>query len=156
MTESTIIEVVGVCPDIQEISIDDTIGNAHISVVSSRLLGACDVHTFTDFAQVDLKLVEHLRILRHLAVVDLDLSTPPFYPDETDTTAESEHYRGRVEADLNAWKAYMIEVLKDSHSNERKFLRWKVYKIPRRNDIPRGLQVIAEEGVLEVFPETSL
>lgn len=142
-------------PNLQEISIKDTLGSIRTPAVSSQLPGAYKVHRLIDFTQADTKPLEHLRALRHLAVVDLDFITSPFYPDETGT-AKSELYRVRAETDLGVWKAYLIEVLKDSPSNERKFLRWKVYKSLRHHGIPRGIQVVVEEGGLEVFPETSL
>jgi len=106
------------------------------------------------FLQADTKPAEDLRTLRHLSVVDLDFTTSPFYTDAG--TAQSELYKAQAKTDLITWKAYLIEVLKDSPSKERKFLRWKVYEDQRRRGIPRGGHVVVEEGELEVFPETSL
>ena len=94
--------------------------------------------------------------MKHLAVVDLDLVTSPFCPDEDASTAESELYKARVEMDLNAWKRHVVEILKDSPSEERKFLRWRVHKGQGLDGIFRGAQVVVEETELEVFPETSL
>jgi len=91
--------------------------------------------------------------LRRLAVVDLDFLTSPFYPGETGTPA-SELYGTQVKVDLNTWKAYLIEVLKNSPSKERKFLRWKVGQ--NIHAVHRGYHVVLEEGELEVFSETSL
>jgi len=148
-------EVVEGCPDLQEISVKDTIGSIRIPVVSPRLSETPGAHTLIDFTQADTKPVERLRALRHLAVVELDFITSPFHPDETGT-AKSDLYRTQVEMDLKAWKACVVEILKDSPSKERKFLRWKVYKSQRPHGIPRGIHVVVEEGELEVFPETSL
>lgn len=108
-----------------------------------------------DFAQVDTKSAEHLRALKYLAVVDLEFTTSPFYLDEA-TTAERERHRARAEVDLIAWKACLIEVLQNSPSKERKFFRWKVYKGRRHHGFISGVQVVSQEGELEVFPETSL
>jgi len=93
--------------------------------------------------------------LKHLAVAELDFTTSPFHAVGPDT-AKSDHYKAQVEMDLKAWKACLVEILKDSPSKERKFLRWKVYKSQRHHGISRGAQVVVEEGELEVFPETSL
>ena len=108
-----------------------------------------------DFGQADTKSVEHLRVLKQLAVVDLEFTTSPFYLDEA-TMANRELYKARAEVELNAWKACPIEILKDSPSRERKFFRWKVYKGRRHHGFDNGVQVVNEEGELEVFPETSL
>lgn len=55
-------------------------------------------------------------------------------------------YRYREETEMKAWKKHLIEVLEDSPSKERKFLRWRVYET----------QEVVEEGELEVLPGTSL
>jgi len=106
-------------------------------------------------AQADIKPVEHLRALKRLAVVDLDFVTSPFYLDEFDAGL-SELYGALAVKDLGRWKAFLVEVLKDSPSKERKFLRWKVYKGKRHRGFPREVQMVVDEGELEVFPETSL
>ena len=64
--------------------------------------------------------------------------------------------RAQIKSDLNAWKAHLTLVLKDSPSGERKFVRWKVSE---RSTIPtragRNLAVM-ERGELEVLPERPL
>ena len=87
--------------------------------------------------------------------MDLEFTTSPFYLDEA-TMTERELHRARAEADLNAWKACLIEILKNSPSNERKFFKWRAYKGRSHHGFPRGVQVVSQEGELEVFPETSL
>ena len=108
-------------------------------------------HELIVSAQADPKPVEHLRALNHLAVVGLDFT---IHPDEAGT-ARSEFYKARAKKDLEVWKTYLVEVLKNSPSKERKFLRWRVYKGHRRRGTPREVQVVVE-GELEVFPETSM
>ena len=56
--------------------------------------------------------------------------------------------------DLETWKRHLIEVLKDSPSKERKFLRWKVTEVP--NFTYPHHDVVVEVGELEVLPETFL
>ena len=86
----------------------------------------------------------------------LDFTISPFYPDEMDAT-EHGGFRAQAETDLKTWKRRVIEVLKDSPSKDRKFLRWRVYENQRHpHSISRGTQVVLEEGELEVLPETSL
>jgi len=87
--------------------------------------------------------------------VDLEFNTSPFYLDEA-TIEERELHRARAEVDLNAWKACLIEILKNSPSKERKLFRWRTYTGRRHQGFGAGLQVISEEGELEVFPETSM
>ena len=70
---------------------------------------------------------------------------------------EHERFRAQTETDLKAWKRHVIEVLKDSPSEERKFLRWKVYESRRLPySVSRGTQVVLEQGELEVLPGVSL
>lgn len=144
-------EVVEACPDLQEISIKDKIGSIRMPIVSPRLPGTPGARTLIDVTQVDTKPAEHLRALRHLAVVELDLITSPFYPYELDTE-EIDVYNSRKVVDLKVWKACLVEILKDSPSKERKCLRWEVYKSHRHH----GIQAAVEEGESEVFPEMSL
>ena len=87
-------------------------------------------------------------------MVDLNFTTSPFYGLEEAGTPKGELYRTQAKADLTVWKRHLIEVLKDSPSKERKFLRWKVCGSQR--GISRSVQVVIEEGELEVLPETSL
>ena len=86
----------------------------------------------------------------------LEFTVSPFHPDEMDRT-ECERFRAQAETDLKAWKGHVIEILNDSPSKERKFLRWKVYEIREvPYTISRGTQVVLEEGELEVLPGVSL
>ena len=84
--------------------------------------------------------------------MDLDFLVTLPHPDESDT-----RNRGRLgtqtEADLKVWKGGVIEVLKDSRSEGRKFLRWRVYERRRYHAI--SMNILAEEGELEVLPKTS-
>ena len=94
--------------------------------------------------------------MKRLAIAGLEFTATPFYPDEMDT-AECERFRAQAETDLKAWKRHVIEVLNDSPSKERKFLRWKVYENRRLPySTSRGTQVVVEEGELEVLPGASL
>jgi len=87
--------------------------------------------------------------LKHLAVVDLEFTTSPFYLDEA-STVEREIHRARAEVDLNAWKECLAGILKNSPSEQRKFFRWKAYKGRSHHGFPRGVQVVSQEGELEV------
>ena len=53
---------------------------------------------------------------------------------------------------LVVWKTHLIQVLKDSPSEERKFLRWNL--IGSLWFVAQD--VVLEAGELEVLPETSL
>jgi len=105
------------------------------------------------FAQGSTRDAKYLRSLKRLAVVDLDFITPPYRLDEMGTTG-GKIYRAQAEIDLKAWKNRVIEILKNSRSKRRKFLRWKVYEGQRREGISGG--ILVEEGELEVLLETSL
>ena len=111
-------------------------------------------HTCTAFAQTDTQVAEHLRSLERLAIVGLDFFASPFRADEVGK-ANDELYAARIETDLKAWKERLIEVLKDSPSKERKLLRWEVCE-KRRSYSFGYLDVVLEEGELEVLPETFL
>ena len=76
--------------------------------------------------------------------MDLDFIISPFLGGSG--KSESAMYRYREETEMKAWKKHLIEVLEDSPSKERKFLRWRVYET----------QEVVEEGELEVLPGTSL
>ena len=82
--------------------------------------------------------------------MEVDFATHLSRPDGIDT-AKRELCRAQVEADLKLWKIHMIQVLKESASKERKFLRWKVTGDRGRDVAP----YIVEDGELEVLPETS-
>lgn len=59
---------------------------------------------------------------------------------------------------LRAWKAHSIEILRDSPSAERKFLKWEIYGGPKWGTpgVAEIESVMDVEGVLEVEPDTSL
>ena len=86
--------------------------------------------------------------------MDLDFLVSPSYQGETSET-NSLRLRAETEMDLKVWKRDVIEVLKDSPSKDRKFLRWKVYEGERRYGI-LNRSILVEEGELEVLPEVSL
>lgn len=93
--------------------------------------------------------------MKHLAIVKIDLTTHIYSQDEP-WMAEHRRRRIQIKTDLNAWKVHLIQVLKDSPSEERKFVRWRVsekYTIPHRGK--RNLAVV-EKGELEVLPERPL
>ena len=66
---------------------------------------------------------------------------------------EHELHRAQMKADLEVLKAHLIQVLKESPSNERKFLRWKVAEHQYYRGATRNI-VVVENGELEVLPET--
>lgn len=90
--------------------------------------------------------------MKRLAVVEVCLFTRWFLREEAGTV-EHELRRAQMAADLEVWKIHLIQVLKDSPSKERKFLRWKTYEGLRRGT--RNAHVAVENGELEVLPETS-
>jgi len=63
--------------------------------------------------------------------------------------------RSRTETDLKIWKRAVIELLKGKPSEDPKFLRWRVYERRRGHD-GMFMDILAEEGKLEVLPKTSL
>jgi len=59
-----------------------------------------------------------------------------------------------LEEKMNAWKRGLTDVLRDSPSKDRKFLRWRiVYR--RAFAVPQSYGIL-KSGELEVFPRTSL
>ena len=62
-------------------------------------------------------------------------------------------YMAQTARDLKAWKGHLVEILQDSPSKERKFLRWRVRE--SRNRGPGYEYIVVEEGRLEVHPKTS-
>jgi len=84
--------------------------------------------------------------------VELDF-IHPFRLDEVGTT-RGKLYRAETKRELKAWKRRVIEVLKNSPSKKRKFLRWKIYEGQRCDSVSGS--VLVEEGEFEVLPETSL
>ena len=78
--------------------------------------------------------------------MELDYHTVPYLGLKAGEVGDEFHRQG-TEAYIKGWKKLLIPVLKDSSSNERKFLRWRLTRLPE--DL-----LMSEE--LEVFPETPL
>ena len=61
-----------------------------------------------------------------------------------------EHPLDVLEEKMNAWKRGLTEVLRDSPSKDRKFLRWRI--IYRQTlVVPPGFDIV-KNGEMEVFP----
>ena len=54
-----------------------------------------------------------------------------------------------------AWKAGLIDVLKNSPSEDRKFLRWNLIHVYQKPADGCYVREVAETEELEVFPESS-
>ena len=87
--------------------------------------------------------------------MEIDLTAYLFTPDEP-WMAEHRRRKAQIETDLNAWKVHLVQVLQDSPSKERKFVRWKVSERYTPYDVSECNLVVVESGELEVLPETSL
>ena len=87
--------------------------------------------------------------------MELDFIALLYSPYEMGT-ANRELRRAQMETDLKAWRVHLIQVLKDSPSGERKFLRWKVSESQLYRRVSEDIVVVVEDGELEVLPETSL
>ena len=87
-------------------------------------------------------IINHLRQARNLSVVEIRL------------TGHREDPRFLEEREV--WKAGLIDVLKNSPSKDRKFLRWNLVQIYRRLADNRLIHEVVEAEVLEVLPESSL
>jgi hypothetical protein len=99
-------------------------------------------------SQSDSKPIECLRQLKYLTVVDVDLEEEKDY--EPPDAAGWENAR-------KIWKRKLIDLLRDSPSTERKFLRWKISQSYPRADGGRGRAYdVVESEELEVLLETSL
>lgn len=81
--------------------------------------------------------MEHLRQAKHLSVVEAH-----FY--------ERKWYHSDSEEDRRVWKMNCIDVLKNSPSKNRKFLRWKV---AQEYTYPIDDYAVIEAEELEVSPE---
>ena len=90
-------------------------------------------------------LVRYLQQAKDLAVVEIHLSGPGLRsrqpPDEL--------------ARLEAWKPRFIDVLKNSPSKNRKFLRWNLVRLTMQPGDPRYMWEVLEAGELEVLPGPS-
>ena len=88
-----------------------------------------------------------MRSLKQLAVVEIVLVALYFFqPDDAG--------KERLKKGLVIWRGHLVQILKDSPSEERKFLRWKLVETPLWS--LDDLEDIVIAGELEVFPETSL
>jgi len=97
-------------------------------------------------SQSDRGLIKDLRRLKHLAVVDVELD------ERRDCRPADAADRER---ERKAWKRELVNLLKDSPSTERKFLKWTVTKSHLRTVFGWAYEVVESEE-LEVLPETSL
>ena len=102
------------------------------------------------FDQVIAKATERLPSLRHLAAVEIVLRSLYFSRPVDDTTFDAG--KEKLKKGLTIWKAHLIQILKDSPSEERKFLRWKLVE----SLWFLGKDIVVMAGELEVLPETSL
>ena len=125
-------------------------------VVSPRVQNLRDsvILMHITFDQTEGEAVGHLRSLKCLAVVEFDFITLLF-PDEIGT-AKGDLRRVQTETYLKLWKAHLVQVLKDSPSKERKFLRWKISERQMPYGVSEYTVIVVENGELEVLPETSL
>ena len=106
--------------------------------------------THIAFDQVVAKVTERLRLLKHLAIVEINLSGLLSSRMASDPTHDPNWVK--LKKGLVVWKIHLIQVLKDSPSDERKFLRWKL--IGSLWFVAKG--VVLEAGELELLPEKSL
>ena len=95
----------------------------------------------------------HLRSLKRLAIVELHFPKVIVSVDILDE-AELELLRAEAKTELKIWKTHLIQVLKESPSEERKFLRWKVTEHQIRRGTVRRNAVVRENGELEMLPGT--
>ena len=141
-------EVVQCYPDLQEIGIRNENSFFRRPAVSPCVENFQGLTRITfDQAEVEAEAVEHLRSLKRLTVVEVEFAIAV---DEL-STADYELHRAQTKARLEVWKSHLIQVLKESPPNERKFLRWKV---TGREFHLRSDWVVLENGELEVLPET--
>jgi len=101
---------------------------------------------FTIPLQSTTQPVEHLQQLKYLAVVNVDLSE----------RKDGELAGAVLREAREIWKKKLVDLLKDSPSVDRKFLRWKVVQTYRRPDSFYQAYDVVETEELEVLPETSL
>lgn len=85
------------------------------------------------------EIVKLLRQAEHLSVV------------ETHFIEHRDKYSGKLER-RKAWKAGLVDVLKNSPSEDRKFLRWKVSQIHPRATDRFAVHEVVEIEELEVLP----
>ena len=61
-----------------------------------------------------------------------------------------------VDLRRKAWKKALIDVLKKSPSEDRKFLRWEITRYAPHPVDGRAVNEVLEAGQMEVLPEPSL
>lgn len=125
------------CPNLREIDIVDVI-RVSISPENSK------DNMLTITLQPLSENIKHLRQLKHLAIIDLNL-----YEETELPKVDREQTR-------KTWKREFIGLLKDSPSPDRRILRWKVVQGRLCHLNGRFEYDVVEAEELEVFPETSL
>lgn len=78
--------------------------------------------------------------------MEIEFYICPMDREEVSIPEKSKSHLDGAARDLDLWKKHLIQVLEDSPSAERKFLRWKVSK-PSDDDYYMWVEV--EEGGLE-------
>ena len=92
------------------------------------------------------RLVKPLRQAKNLSIVEVHLADPK------DGSMEPPG----VLAALEAWKAGIVDVLKNSPCKDRKFLRWNVARACRAPSDNCFVRDVVETEVLEVLTKPSL
>ena len=120
-------------------------------VVSAIQLRIPKTHITVAFAQAAAEPnAKYLRSLKSLAVVKLECITNMF---SLGGETEAQVRRGMRERYFKEWKKFLIPVLKDSPSKERKILRWELFELDRyRGYSGIGTEVVVS-GEQEVLPE---
>lgn len=90
-------------------------------------------------------LVKPLRQAKNLSIVEVHLADPK------DSYTESPG----VLAGLEAWKAGLVDVLKNSPSKDRKFLRWNVAQVCQAPSDNCYVREVVEAEELEVLTKPS-
>ena len=104
---------------------------------------------------VNPELAGRLQSFKRLAVMELDYDTHLTSPHEIDEVGR-EICKGKREAYLKELKKQLIPILKDSSSDNRKFLKWKFSENHLYRGPPNRMTDLVERGELEVLPGTSL
>ena len=94
---------------------------------------------------MEIRLTAHELAFEDPSFVDSRLS------GHRDSLDEDPSFLGR----RKAWKAGLIDLLKNSPSKDRKFLRWSLVQADLRPVDNRYVRQVVESEVLEVLPESS-
>ena len=86
--------------------------------------------------------------------MDVELFICPDLGEDISIPEVYKSYLAGAARDLEAWKEHLIQVLEDSGSEERKFLRWKVYIPDDHGTWVKVEEKGLEEGELEVGLDT--